>query len=299
MRASEPCGVTVPGSFLSAVSFFEEAGAVDQGKRFSESSLIKKTAKSIRKQLSSAAWVKERKKAELLLIAQLRSWELLVVTSRKEVPIYFRAYAWARCVKVWTALRFDCTRGLLPESLFWNKEAGLEGVLGRSKTTGAGKKTEIRRFWISPEAWLASPDWLEAGFAIWKSEGFNFDRDYLIPVPNSSYTGAVPRAALYVEAAALSSSLWEFLRVPWLTYVDDTTGSTDQSFHATASNPRGDTGLGDCEGPKVDSPSPSFLWRESELPLFHCQVGTFWTEHAERNWVNTWGAAMEVPKEHR
>ena len=225
-RASEPCGVTVPGSFLSAVSFLEEAGAVDMGNRFSESSMIKKTAKSIRKQLSSAAGVKERRKAELLLLAQIRSWELLVITTRPDVPRYFRAYAWARCVKVWTAMRFDCTRGLLPESLFWSKDAGLEGILGRSKTTGAGKKTEIRRFWISSEAWLATPEWLEVGFSIWKSEGFNFERDYLIPVPNSSYTGTVPRAAIYAEAAALSSSLWEFLRVPEV--VDDRAEVVDE-----------------------------------------------------------------------
>eukprot|EP00969_Alexandrium_andersonii_P209704 9263291-Alexandrium_andersonii.AAC.1 len=63
--------------------------------------------------------------------------ELLVMD--EAAPQFVRAFAWVKFVKVWAALRSDDLQGLLPAELRL-LPSGLEGMLGRTKTCGPGRR---------------------------------------------------------------------------------------------------------------------------------------------------------------
>ena len=90
----------------------------------------------------------------------------------------------------------------------------------------------------------------------------NFDRDYLVPLPNLSLSGAKLMMAEYADAARLSRMLWGALKTP-------------EFEHDTS------------------------LWTEATNDLFKDPPGAFWTEHSERNWMPTWTAALHYSKEDR
>ena len=77
------------------------------------------------------------KKAPQTTMALIASFELVVMDSSR--PDFPRMFAWYRCVRCWSAMRFDDHRGLLPQ-LIRLTENGLRATLVRTKTTGAGKR---------------------------------------------------------------------------------------------------------------------------------------------------------------
>jgi hypothetical protein len=258
-RAAEPCGRSIPQSLLNGFAFVEEAGGVPVEDRISRTPHLLKTVEDLTSHLAAATGLKARKKARLLPVMLIRAWELLVTSNRPEVPPYARALAWVRLLKLWTAMRFDDTRGLLPATMALASR-GLDGTLARTKTTGAGRKVEAKQIWVAHDAHLADPKWLATGFLLWKSAPFNFARDYMLPLPNKDYSGTVAREALYIEAAALSRWLWTQLKVPALT-----------------------------DG----------VWGETNQDLFEVNVGGFFTEHSERNWLDSWSASLGYSREER
>ena len=66
-------------------------------------------------------------------------FEAVVVDSTS--PKFVRMFAWLRLVRVWTALRFDDHRGIIPRRMVLTS-TGLRGTLVRTKTSGAGKRRE-------------------------------------------------------------------------------------------------------------------------------------------------------------
>ena len=50
-------------------------------------------------------------------------------------------------------------------------------------------------------------DWLDTGVALLTSGSFDFDRDFLLPLPSANLEEATRRRALYSDSAGFSQSL--------------------------------------------------------------------------------------------
>ena len=141
------------------------------------------------------------------------SLELKVCDDRE--PLYFRAFAWTRLLKVWTSSRADDLQGILPDKMEFGSR-GLHGVFDRAKTSGAGRRTRRLPFFVSRHAFLVEPRWLEVGFRLWQGPGFNFSRDYLLPLPDQDMNACALRMALYGDMATMAKSLHSTLTRPQL-----------------------------------------------------------------------------------
>ena len=92
----------------------------------------------------------------------------------------------------------DDLLGVLPGSMRFGLR-GLRGVFDRTKTSGPGRRVRWLPFFVSFHCWVVCSDWLETGFKIWTSDGFSFERDYLVPRPSASYSSCRPVMASYPE----------------------------------------------------------------------------------------------------
>lgn len=114
---------------------------------------------------------------------------------------------------------------------------------------------------ISRAAFLLRPEWLATGVEIWNHANMAFERDYFLPLPTADWKGCLKSMASYSQMVAFSKYLWRSLR----TLVRD-----QQS------------------------------WVFSEQQMFaSLDAVTFWSEHSERNCLNSVLAALEVPREQR
>ena len=114
-------------------------------------------------------------------------------------------------VRIWTAMRYDDTRGIAPGNMRLDGR-GFVADLTRTKTTGAGKKVELMEVYVSRQAYIVDKDWLVVGFDLWKAMDTN--RDYLLALPNFERDNVVQKPARWVEANALSQALLVTLYVP-------------------------------------------------------------------------------------
>ena len=71
-------------------------------------------------------------------------------------------YSWYRILRVWTAMRFDDHRGLLPDRIVVSNGI-LKGTLVRTKTSGAGKRREELTIAVGRDVYLCEPGWLGTG----------------------------------------------------------------------------------------------------------------------------------------
>jgi hypothetical protein len=78
--------------------------------------------------------------------------------------------------------------------------------LERSKTSGPDKATKILPIYVSREAWIEDPLWLSCGQALLSGE-LGFDRDYLVPLPDSNLEGTCGLKAQYSDALGLTREL--------------------------------------------------------------------------------------------
>ena len=175
-------------------------------------------------------------------------------------PPFARGMAWYKLLKVWTACRCHGLSGLSPGSLRLTKH-GLVGSLERTKTTGPGKKVRHLPIFVSNSAFFMAPQWLSVGLQIWQQEQMNFERDYFLPLPSLDWTGVRPAMADYGDIVGLSKQLLRYLRQPvWA--------------HGQ--------------------------WQSTSQPLLIVEAAfKFWTEHSERNWLNSLSAALGFPAEER
>ena len=60
---------------------------------------------------------------------------------------------------------------------------------------------------IADSAWVHEPEWMMTGLKIWGSEGFAFERDYLLPLPRPDFSGCLQRRAEYSDASTFSQKL--------------------------------------------------------------------------------------------
>ena len=65
----------------------------------------------------------------------------------------------------------------------------------RTKTSGPGKVIQVLPCFVSQDAWVKRP-WLDTGLALLTQESFNFERDFLLPLPSLDLEAATKRRAL-------------------------------------------------------------------------------------------------------
>ncbi|OLP82107.1 hypothetical protein AK812_SmicGene37261 [Symbiodinium microadriaticum] len=163
----------------------------------------------------------ETRRAPPMPLSIIASLELAVMDG--QLPRYWRAYAWVRLFKVWTSSRTDDLLGVLPGSM----RLGLRGLRG----------------------------------VFWTSDGFSFERDYLVPRPSASYSSCRPVMASYPEHATLAKLLYTKLKVPCM--VED-------------------------------------QWRLSERDMFLDPAWlSLLSEHSERNFTSSIASAAGVDRERK
>ena len=249
------CNRWMPQQVSSALSFLESAGSVPAHLRVSESPFWKNAVANTEMTLQQGA--PDTQKAPALIPIVIIALELYVLSDQ---PKYKRALAWVRLVRTWTAMRSDDTRGLVPRTLTL-RDGILQGRLERTKSSGPGRIAKWLPIFVTEACFLAHPRWLAEGFAIWQSEEFAFQRDYLIPLPNAGYTGVQHRIAEYSDLSAMGRSLLCDLALPAV--------DTEGEWYAT--------------GEKLLTP-PMHL---------------FWTEHSERNFVASLAAVAGISRSDR
>ena len=254
--AGQPCAPSKLKSVLHAVSLVEKAGSVPLYERLSSSVLVRKLVDARTAELERG--MQPTRRAPPILAIMVASLEVKVCDERE--PLYFRAFAWSRLFKVWTSSRADDLQGILPEKMVLGSR-GLQGVFDRTKTSGAGRKTRWLPFFVSRHAFLVEPNWLEVGFKIWQGPGFNFSRDYLLPLPDQGLNACALRMALYGDMATMAKSL-----------------------HSTLTKPR-------LRGDK---------WEASDELIFpEAAVVAHFREHSERNFMTTLATWAGVDRDRR
>ena len=254
--AARPCGVSVPSAFIGTLTFMARVGDISIADKLSAKPVVRRCLDQIVMQLESNAEPSRKARPHPLMV--IIAMELFVVCD--SAPRYFRAFAWAKLVKFWTSSRCDDLAGLLPSSLSLDHQ-GLCAYLRRRKTSGPGKKIKWLPLFVDCAATFSGVDWLRAGFAIWRAEDFNFDRDYLIPLPSSNLQSCKQCMADYTAVSTLSKLLYRELWLPcW---------------------------AGD-------------VWPLSDSRLLISQSACrAWTEHSERCWLASAAAVLSVPREKR
>ena len=152
-----------------------------------------------------------RRKAPRLALSVVLAWEATVVD--KDLPAYDRMYAWWQCVRVWSSLRFDDHRGLVPCAM--SMEAGnFKAILTRTKTSGQDKRVEALPVHVSAKAYLGFKDWLSVGYALWAA--VPGERDFFLLMPDEDRSGTRRIEVTYADAMTMSRSLMvQLRRVRW------------------------------------------------------------------------------------
>ena len=125
----------MPEGIAAMISFFEKAGAVLGPDRLSAHPLWLSAVRDTAARLAVDA--PAPKKAAMFPAVFIVAMESAVHDAH--YPLFKRFVAWVRLLKVWAALRSDDTEGMVPQELRLT-DAGLEGVLERSKTSGPGRR---------------------------------------------------------------------------------------------------------------------------------------------------------------
>ncbi|CAE8728235.1 unnamed protein product [Polarella glacialis] len=254
-RATEPCGRTVPATAISALRYFEKVGEVECP--MADSALLLSTVSRLEVQLATNSAPTE--KAPLYFLSLLVAMELFVACV--DFPLYYRAFAWYKLVKVWASLRSDDCMGLQPCHLK-SIAGGIEFLLERTKTSGPGRRVRWLKGYVSSKASITGNGWLATGLIIWQGEGFAFDRDYFLPEPNVDFSGCRAKPSDWSSTSARSRALFRELR-------------------------------------QVKFDGSTWDW-DGVLPLvLHPQALLFWTDHSERNVLTSVAAFLNVSKADR
>lgn len=199
-REEEGMGPSVPLSVGKAVAWFEELAGFDQSQRMSGDPFVGVVIRDLLKKLEGGA--PPRKRAPRMLTCFIPALEEVVMD--EEQSHCMRAGAWMKLVKIWASLRFDDMAHMRSE-MFTLYEGKFSGLMKRTKTTGAGKRVKELPFFVSEEAWVAHPSWMEKGLeALGRARG----GDYELVVPMGTSSGSAVNAVMpYQEAVAWSGEV--------------------------------------------------------------------------------------------
>ena len=117
-----------------------------------------------------------RRQAPMLTVAIVLALEVHVVED--SVPEYERAIS--------CSLRADDAQAIAPASMELT-DSGFRARLGRTKTTGPGKKTKEVDIFVGRSTGISGWDWMSAGFKIWCK--YTQPLDFLLLEANDDWTG--------------------------------------------------------------------------------------------------------------
>ena len=255
-----PCPKSLPTAVDLALAFFEKCGGFAEKDCISSQPLWKLTVANLTCRLQERAGNLSTKKAPQYAISMLISLELKVCS--KDQKFYVRVLAWCKLLKNWMVLRWDDLQGLSRSRTTLTRWC-LRSVLGRSKTTGPGKRTGEVPCFVRTDCSFSGLDWLGIGFDLFVHCpcGERVDRDFFLPAPTSDLTGFSSRMLEYDYASALSRMLLLDLFTP----VRDSSG----------------------------------VWTESTTKLIRPPAQLFWSEHSPRHLVPSVTAVLGLPKDSR
>ena len=193
--ARERCGPSVPGSILKAVDFIEMIGGVREQARIRRDPNLVQIVSDFTVELKTGT-SRAKRKSPPQTLAALVSSELAVVDTTK--PIYARLHNWTNLLRHWGALRWDDLLHAPPRLARFTSE-GLTITVIQTKTTGPGKKVENLLVYVSSEAYLFAPGWLEVGWRLFKEIGPK-NRDFWLPLPDSFMEAFSEHAPKYQDA---------------------------------------------------------------------------------------------------
>ena len=109
-------------------------------------------------------------------VAVVLAAEVTVV--RISAPPGLRFMCFMLLLMVWGCLRCDDLQGISPESLTLS-QLGLKFTLGRTKTSGPGKRVGQLQGYILRSVSISGYDWLAAGYNLLQTDDFKIPRDFL------------------------------------------------------------------------------------------------------------------------
>ena len=202
-RGLEPCGKTVPDSFIVSLALLEKLGKVPPDDLLASDPFVVNTVNFWRTTLQQSS--QPPVKAEMFFVAMLISLELFVADV--SFAVYDRAMAWLLLVMHWAAFRSDDVMGIDPMRLQINQVC-LRGVVTQSKTTGAGRTTQEVPFFVARNASLAGVDWTALGYTLWMQ--WAWPRDFFPLHPNGDRSDVVRK---YCDVTKLNAQLMRIMAV--------------------------------------------------------------------------------------
>ena len=175
-RMTEERKQAFPRHLASAVRWVESRIGLVAGARWSDEVLFKRCFEKVTAEAEEGRAVKRAPRIPVMVIAALE----LGVASLDVEPV-LRVVMWMRLLKVYGAMRSDDLQRVRPDSVTL-AENGFTAKLGRTKTTGGGKKVREMVVYVPREAWVAEPSWLQVGFELWRALA-PWDRDHFLPRP--------------------------------------------------------------------------------------------------------------------
>ena len=197
------------------------------------------------------------------------SWHSKPTSWTRTSRSYARVFAGYRLARIWGSLRLGDARWIKPSGIRLDGR-GLRLELSQTKTAGPGKKVQILIAWVAKSAYLTSEKWMSIWFRAWQT--FGLDGDYALPRPNLDLSGCVDKPADYPSISASSKVLLQGVAAP-----------------------KGDV----WQGEGVDLEDDEALnWAPGDHPLVAFRrVVFFYTEHADRAWLVSAGAAIGLSGE--
>ena len=186
---------------LAALTFLEKTGGVEM----KDAIHAHPSTKAVFQELcvvASKGNTRAVKKAPQYLALVLEGLERVVVLSHHKM--FVRMAAWWKLFQFWGCLRFDDHRGLVPSRMSLGTK-GLQAVLTRTKTTGAGKSLEELRVVVSSDAYFSQKSWLQIGFQLWKETDPN--RDFFLGIPTADLQGMRTIEAKYTDGLAIGRAV--------------------------------------------------------------------------------------------
>ena len=251
----QPLGKTVPGGLLSSLSLLESVGQVPSAHRLSHDSMLLESVRSWQAELEAGAV--PPKQAPMFTVAIMLACELTV--RKSSLPVGCRIMAFILLIMTWGTLRADDVQNIDPASLRLSG-VGLRFTLGRTKTSGPGRRVGTLPGFVSRTTGLSGLDWMAEGARLLGTEAFGWPRDYLCPHINADWDDC---SRDYMDAEGLALQIRRFLselRTPFR-----------------------------YEG----------RWGLNRALLIPGAMVRYWTGHSSRHTLPSLAAALEVGKEKR
>ena len=205
-REEEGLGYAVPLAVYQALVWFEKVAGVPEYCRLSDHDFLGMVVKDLVRRLEEKAPpVKRAPRWPGYFVEWL---EFIVMD--EGFTSTMRLTAWMKLLKFWGAMRFDDAANLKTECLRCF-EKKIQGIMKKTKTTGAGKRVRELPIFISEEAHIRDSEWVETGFKLAKL-GAGCHREYVFYEGMFYGKEPVDAPVKYQEMVAASSALFRALK---------------------------------------------------------------------------------------